>query len=402
VARRNTGSIALVMAGGGARGAYEAGALSVLLPLLQERGERPRILVGTSAGAINASFLAANADVPPAQLIPASLALWESLDWGEVVKPLISAASLRRVGGYAGEVLGLPGARITSLLDSAPLRRTVRQHVDFAQVAENVGAGVLDAAAVVATSALTGRSVVFHDGLESPPDDDLRGIDYVATALNEKHVLASAAIPAVFPAVRVPEPRTARGWYFDGGTRLNTPIKPALELGADRVVVVALNPLAPGRSARLAGPRRPEALEGAAEILIGILEDQLLGDVLTLASINQLLVATRRVTAAGKRRVPYILVAPSEPDSIAQRALRVIREHYSGALQAIAAPDLALLTRLTAADHDTAHAALLSFLLFAPEFAKALITLGREDAKRWISQAHDVDDLWQLSPLHNA
>jgi NTE family protein len=168
VARRNTGSIALVLAGGGARGAYEAGALSVLLPLLEERGERPRILVGTSAGAVNASFLAANADVPPAQLIPASLALWESLNWGEVVKALISAASLRRVGGYAGEVLGRPGARITSLLDFAPLRRTVRQHVDFARVAENVGAGVLDAVAVVATSALTGRSVVFHDGLASP------------------------------------------------------------------------------------------------------------------------------------------------------------------------------------------------------------------------------------------
>jgi NTE family protein len=80
----------------------------------------------------------------------------------------------------------------------------------------------------------------------------------------------------------------------------------------------------------------------------------------------------------------------------------VIREHYSGALQAIGAPDLALLTRLTAADHDTAHAALLSFLLFAPEFAKALITLGREDAQRWISQPHDVDDLWQLIPLRNA
>jgi hypothetical protein len=80
----------------------------VLLLLLQERGERPRILVGTSAGAVNAGFLAANADVSPAQLIPASLALWESLDWGEVVKPLISAASLRRVGGYAAGCSGCP------------------------------------------------------------------------------------------------------------------------------------------------------------------------------------------------------------------------------------------------------------------------------------------------------
>ncbi len=207
------------------------------------------------------SFLAANAQLATHELIGEALATWESVRWGEVARRLISAASLRRAVGYAGEVLGLSGLQIKSLLDPEPLRATLRERVDFDQIEENVRSGRVDAAGVVATSALTGRSVVFHSGLASPPPDNRRGIDYVAIRLAEEHVLASAAIPGIFPAVHVTRPQRARGWYFDGGTRLNTPIKPALELGAARVVVVAVTSVAPG-GADLAGEQRPDALEG--------------------------------------------------------------------------------------------------------------------------------------------
>ena len=192
-------------------------------------------------------------------------------------------------------------------------------------------------------------------------------------------------------------PERARGWYFDGGTRLNTPIKPALQLGAARVVAVAVTPTAPG-APDLAGPQRPDALAGAAQILIGLLEDQLASDVATLASMNELVTGLGASTSTTKRRVPYILVTPSGDDPIAERALRVVREHYSGPLQAITS-DVALLARLTAAGADAQHAALLSFLLFAPEFARALIELGEEDGRRWIDQTHDLDELWQVGPL---
>ena len=107
-------------------------------------------------------------------------------------------------------------------------------------------------------------------------------------------MLASAAIPAVFPAVHVKRPHAARGWYFDGGTHLNTPIKPALELGAERVVVVAVSPMAPG-PASLAGERRPDALVAAGQILIGILDNQLIADVHTLATVNALIGQARPV-----------------------------------------------------------------------------------------------------------
>ncbi len=259
----------------------------MLLPVLEERGERPRIVIGTSVGAVNASFLAANAHLPAAELIPEALAVWESLQWTEVARRLLSGGSLSRLADYAGEVLGVPGARLESLLDPDPLRSTLRERIDFAQLKANVRSGALDAAGVVATSALTGRSVVFHSGQKSPPQDVRRGIDYVATPLAEDHVLASAAIPAIFPAVRVERPPRARGWYFDGGTRLNTPIKPALSLGAQRVIVIALGSLAPGPR-RLAAEQRPDALQAVGQILLGLLEDQLTADLLTLVTINEL------------------------------------------------------------------------------------------------------------------
>lgn len=390
-------SVALVLAGGGARGAYEAGALSVLLPALERRGERPRIVIGTSAGALNAAFLAANAHLPATELIPDALAIWESVTWPQVARPLVSPSSAVRLAEYAGEVLGVPKARLESLLDPGPLRATLKQSIDFGQIELNVQAGDLDAAAVVGTSALTGRSVVFHSGLPSPPPNHGRSIDYVATPLTEDHVLASAAIPVVFPAVHVGQPDIARGWYFDGGTRLNTPIKPAIEFGAERVVVIALTSLAPGPT-KLADNREPDALEGAGQVLLGLLGDQITADLQTLAMVNGLTRATR-VVPRRKRQVPYIVIAPAQRDAIGRVALRVLRKHYSSALQAVRSPDITLLARLISAGTDVRHAELLSFLMFAPEFTKALADLGKKDARRWLNQSHSVDGIWELAPI---
>src|SRR5436189_221140 len=97
--------------------------------------------------------------------------------------------------------------------------------------------------AVVATAAATSRSVVFYEGKGRPRKDNRRAIDYFPTSLHLQHVMASSAIPLAFPAVEISKARRPpeTRWFFDGGTRLNTPIKPALRLGADRVIVIALN-----------------------------------------------------------------------------------------------------------------------------------------------------------------
>jgi NTE family protein len=389
--------VAVVLAGGGARGAYEAGALSVLLPELERRGQRPRLVIGTSAGALNASFLAANAHLPSAQLARQALAVWESIGWTEVLDPLLSAGSLLRLSQYAGEVLRIPGLRLESLLDPAPLGASLRDRVDFEQLQRNIAAGRLHMAGVVATSALTNRSVVFHAGQPSPPSDHRRGLDYVAAELSAQHVLASAAIPALFPAVEVTTPRAARGWYLDGGTRLNTPIKPALAFGATHIVVVALSSLAPGPRA-LASEQRPDALVGAGQILGGLLDDQLTADLQTLVTINGLTRNTA-VVPSRKRRVPYVVVAPRGRDTIAERALAVLRKHYRTPAQRFRSPNVAALAQLLAGDADVQHADLVSFLLFTPEFMHSLIEVGRADARRWLRQSHDLDGFWQVGRL---
>jgi NTE family protein len=399
VVERTAEKVALVLAGGGARGAYEVGALSVLLPVLEEAGLRPRIVVGTSVGAINGSYAASRAHEPAGQVTADGEAIWRELRWEQVLRPLASPGTLERILLYLGEIAGVPGAEIPALLDPAPLERTLRRRVSFEQLHRNVLEGHLAAAAVVGTSALTSRSVVFHDGGEPPDRDRIRGIDYVATTLRESHARASAAIPGLLPAVRVDHPGPAAGWYFDGGTRLNTPIKPALALGADRVVIVALNSIAPAPP-QLAGDDRPDALEGAAQLIQAVLVDPLVHDVRTLAMVNELVEAGAGAEGelAGKRRVPYVFVAPRERDAIGKVAVRVFRERFSHPHGALESPNIALLGRLLVGGRDAAHGELLSYLFFDGHFADALIELGRLDARRCLEEEHD-DGLWQVGQL---
>jgi NTE family protein len=173
-----------------------------LLPELKE-DERPEIVIGTSVGAINAAYLAANADKSLEQLLAGGLALWRGIRYGQVLRPLVSVSEVRRLGAYVGEVLGVPRARARSVLDPAPLRSTLNDLIEFRRIHANVEAGHLIAAVVIATSGVTNLSVVFHDGGPEPEADTRRGISYVKTRLTEDHVCASAAIPLLFPAVPV-------------------------------------------------------------------------------------------------------------------------------------------------------------------------------------------------------
>ena len=378
----------MVLAGGGARGAYEAGALAVLLPALEARGERPRVVVGTSVGALNAGYLAAKADRPVEEVAAEGQAVWRDMRYGEVLTPLLSGGTIERGLRYLAEVLGIGDVQLPALLDPAPLSGTLRRLVSFEEMHANVRDGHLDAVAVATSSAATNRTVVFHDGGGSPPVDDKRGIDYAAIPLQEEHLLASAAIPTLFPAVEVSAPPAVRGWYFDGGTRLNTPIKPALKLGSDRVVVVALNSIAAPPA--VGSERQPDVFEGSGQLLQALLVDPLVQDLRTLSGINA-------HPVAGKRVVPYIFVAPRDPQAIGRLAMRVFNEHYAGFGHPFRSPDLRVLGRAIAGGRSATHGELLSYLFFAPEFGQALLELGREDAERWLEQPHD-DGPWQLGP----
>jgi NTE family protein len=397
-AERSGERVGLVLSGGGARGAYELGALSALVPVLERRGQRPRIIVGTSVGALNAAYLAAAAHDGWENAVEAGCQLWRNIKYGDVLGSLVSARDLGLVLRFGLEFVGAPIGGVPSLLDNSPLADTVKARVCFGRLAGNVQSGVIDTVAVAATSYETGRSVVFYDSSVAPPRDDKRAIDYAPTSLAAAHVRASAAIEALFPAVEVMEPAEMGGWYGDGGTSLNTPLKPALKFGAERLIVIGLNSTAGTPSA--AAKRPADFFDGAAQALQALLADQLAHDVATLATINQT-VAARQPDAQGaqtgdeRRVIPYIFVAPRERFAVGRLASEIYRQRYAGLGGLRRAHNLALLGRLLDVPRNLARSELFSYVCFAAEFADALIEQGRRDAEWWLEQDHD-DWPWRL------
>jgi NTE family protein len=388
-------TVGLVLAGGGARGAYEAGVLAELLPWLEERGERPTVLVGTSVGALTAAFLASVAHLPAREAAELLVARWGSVTQERVIRPLVRVQTPWTLVRYLAELAGMPGLRLESLLDASPLRSTVRDWLDWTPVGANLVAGRVDALAVVATSARTERAVVFVQAREDTVVPDATLVDYVFEPLGDEHVLASAAIPVFFSSVGVggePDP----AWFFDGGTRLNTPIKPALDLGVDRVVVVATHaPFRHGDAEPAGGEgARPDFADGMLELVQATLVDPLIHDLRNLGKINVLAERLGPERALPYRTVPYLFAGPRHVGRLGQVVAEVHAEHFAGALGGLRAPDVTLMTRLLGGT-SPAHAELLSYLFFQPQFIGRAIAAGRHDAREVIASG----DPWRTGPI---
>jgi NTE family protein len=387
-------TVAAVLPGGGARGAYEVGALSVLLPALEERGESVSVWCGTSVGAINAAAFASLSDRPAAEQAATTTALWTQMRKHDVVSPLVGIGGARTLARAVTRTLRLPGLSVASLLDASPMAHSINRWIDWNALEANVQNDAIKSVCVVATSVTTGEPVAFVAGKRPQRqlvDDQIR---YVHTRLTGQHVRASAAIPVLFPTVEITTPRRARGHYVDGGTRLNSPIKPAVQLGAERVIVIGFEPFN-AVGAKPLPPRNPNLADVAANILDGLLVDQVAQDLRRLASINSFFVedaitGTLRSPRAYRlargqapyRPISYALVAPRRRGEIGRLAQDVFRRRYGG-LRGLRNPDYLLISRLLGAD-TRARGELLSFLLFDPEFTQALIELGRRDAARWL------------------
>jgi NTE family protein len=391
---RSGATIAAVLPGGGARGAYEIGAMSVLLPALEARGERVTVWCGTSVGAINAALLASLAHRPVAEQVDHAIALWLEMRKQDVIARIVGHGGVRTLVRLVGHALGFRGVGLASLLDPAPLQASLDRWIDWTRLAGNVNKGIVDAACVVATSLSSGDPVAFvssHGAAPGHVDDALR---YVATRLRGEHVRASASIPLLFPTVEITTPRSVRGHYIDGGTRLNSPIKPALHLGADRVIVVGLEPFAQA-PARPLSPRNPGIADVAANVLDGLLVDQVAYDLRRLAAINSFFVEnsitgtmrsprTYRLARGHRpyRSIEYALVAPRRRGEIGRLADTVFERRFGG-LRGVRDLDYPVISRVLGG-RVRSRGELLSFLLFDPEFVSELLELGRRDARRWL------------------
>lgn len=399
-ARDGKPPIAIVLPGGGARGAYEAGALAVLLPALEARGERITIACGTSVGAINATLLASIAQKPAAEQAQLVLARWREMRKGDVIRPIIGPGLPKTALRFVGELFEVPGLRLASIMDPAPLAGSLDVWIDWEQLQRNVTSGDMQAVCVIATALTRSGPVAFvHTNGKVPPAKASDDVRYVRVgSLAAEHVRASAAIPLLFPPVEVTTPASAADYYIDGGTRLNSPIAPALALGAGRVIVIGLEPFAAGPTGPVT-PMAPRLADVTANILDGLLVDQVVADLHRLASINTFYAehpdgggafseAARTFRSSqGKkpyRRVAYALVAPERRGAIGQIAEEVFQRHFTG-WRGLRSPDYPMLSRVLGG-RSRSRGELLSFLMFDEHFVERLLEAGAADARRWLER----------------
>jgi NTE family protein len=404
----SSATVAAVLPGGGARGAYEIGAMSVLLPAIEARGERVSVWCGTSVGAVNAALLASLSHRPAREQVDHAIALWLEMRRRDVIERIVGRGGARTLVRLVGHALGVRGVGLASVLDPSPFQASLDRWIDWTKLANNVHKGIVDAVCIVATSLSSGEPVGFVSTHGAPPSNPDDGIRYVATRLRGEHVRASAAIPLLFPTVEITTPRRARGHYIDGGTRLNSPIKPALDLGAERVIVVGLEPFAQA-PARPSSPHAPGIADVTANVLDGLLVDQVAYDLRRLAAINSFFVesaATGTMPSSRAYRIArghtpyksiaYALVAPQRRGAIGRLADEVFERRF-GSLRGLRDPDYAVISRVLGG-RVRARGELLSFLLFDPEFVSELIDMGRRDAARWLRRH---PDFWCKDAAHD-
>ena len=307
---------------------------------------------------------------------------------------------------YTSETFGLSRFRLRGLFGSQPLAHTLSKFIDWDALHRNIEDGLIESAAVTATSVRTGRVILFTESGSPVPRaaPEYHG-RFVATRLDVPHLMASAAIPVLFPSVHVDEPAEAAGWYVDGATRRRAPLAPALELGADRVVVVGTGGLRPPDADTDLDRVAVDLGDAGATLLGAVMDDPLRHDLRRLAELNALTgdpelapVLERHRVARGRspyRTVPYVAVAPEDGDELARTAMQVFRANHGSLLRTLGDPDLQVMHRLLGSDSPL-QGELLSYLLFDPDFFAAAAAFGRRDALRWVEQH---PDLWRTDQL---
>ncbi len=355
--------IGLLLSGGGARGAYQVGVLKAIATFYPRNHSIPfPILCGTSAGAINSTALGCYASSFHLGVKKLDW-IWRNMRTNAIYRSDISHVSHHMFNNLTKWMRSdLYRNRPTSLLDNSPLRKLINQMVPFERLERNIASGYLHALAVTASSYETGNSVSFYQGHPSIEDwkrskrESLRGV------LHAEHLMASSALPLLFPAVEV-----RQSFYGDGSIHQLSPLSPAIHLGAEKVLCIGLD--SPHDKPAHSMMKHPSASSIAGHLLDSVFSDTLDSDIERANRVNATLdlIEPSALEQHDLRKIETLVINPSiDINKIAHR-------HFDKVPWAI--------RRLMATIGVTRHSesSLLSYLLFEQDYCKELIDAGFND-----------------------
>lgn len=369
IRKTNDKKIGLVLSGGGARAAYQVGVLKAIIRLLPQDTPNPfQVISGTSAGAINAVALASYAS-HYRQGIQRLEHTWKNFSCDQIFRSDFLTVLKWSSKFFLNTFFGYKAGDPVSLLDNSPLRQLLKKMILFENIQKSIDNQDLHALCVTASGYASGESVSFFQGHKSIKNwQRLRRIG-LRSRINVEHLLASSAIPAVFPAIQI-----NREYFGDGAIRQLAPISPALHLGADKILVIGVSGQAHKRKPREQMKHYPSMAKIMNHMFNAAFLDSMESDVERLSRINNTI-----------SKIPEKIM---DEQQINLRPVEILEINPSESIDDIAARharELPKSLRFFLKGSGTTHksgAGVLSYLLFERGFCRELIQCGYDDAMK--------------------
>lgn len=371
----------LILPGGGARNAYQAGVLKAIAEILPSNAKNPfPVISGTSSGAINAAILASNA-MQFSEGVSRLTGIWENFHCGKVFYAdswRALKSGLLWTTAFATARLGTSAPR--ALLDNNPLRGMLESHIRFARIQQSINSGALRALAVNASSYSSGRSISYYQGIAGLEPWERARRRGVVDEISIDHLMASSAIPLVFPAVWL-----NNEYHGDGSMRQNAPLSPAIHLGANRLLIIGVRNSTLDLIPTSEDKPYPTIGHITGYMLDTLFTDSLDSDIERMTRINNTISHTPNNQVEFRdttlRPIEFLSISPSvDVREIAERHARDFPRSVRLLLKGLGA-----LSR--------EGRPLISYLLFEAPFCQELMALGYKDG---MNSRHEIMELLSI------